>query len=86
MILGGTTHLQIREFTVSHFEVDLHRLTANLAVFNIRLLAATGIQQDADRFPTERTADPALDDVGIHGLIRAATVYRSTVLLKMYAR
>ncbi len=79
IILGGTTHLQIRDIIVSDFEVDLHRLTANLAVLNIRLVAATGIQQDADRFPTERTADPALDDVGIHGSIRAATVYRSTV-------
>ena len=55
--LGSTTHLQIREIAVSYLETDLHRLTANLAVFNIRLVAATGIQQDADCFPTERATD-----------------------------
>jgi hypothetical protein len=66
IILGGTTDLQVREFTVSHFEVDLHRLTANLAVFNIRLVAATGIQQDADRFATAWATDIAFHDGGDH--------------------
>ncbi len=79
-ILGGTIDLQIRAFTVSYFEVDLHRLTTNLAVFNVRLVTATGVQQDADRFATERATYSAFHDIGVHGQVRAATGCRSTVL------
>ncbi len=46
--LGRTGHLKIREVTVIDFKTYLHRLTANLAVLDIRLLAATWIQQNAD--------------------------------------
>ena len=46
--LVGTTHLQIREFIVTDFETYLHRLTTNLAVLNIGLIAATNVEQYAD--------------------------------------
>jgi hypothetical protein len=65
--LSGTSHLQIREIAIIYFKTYLHRLTANLAVFNIRLSAATKIQQNADRFRTERATDIAFHDTGVHG-------------------
>ena len=84
--LIGTTHPQIREIIVSDFETYMHRLTANLAVFDIRLVAAAKVQQNAACFPTERATDPALHDGGNHVYVRAAIVCRSTVLWKTYAR
>ena len=84
--LRTTIHLQIAELTVINFKTDLHRSAANLAVFDIRLVATTGIQQDTDWFSTERTSDSAFHDSGIHVWVRAAAACRSTVLWKTNAR
>ena len=84
--LRTTIHLQITVLTVINFKTDLHRSAANLAVFDIRLVAPTGIQQDTDWFSTERTSDPAFHDGGIHVSVRAAAACRSTGLWKTYAR
>lgn len=64
--LRGTVHLQLRKFAGTHFKTDLHRLTANLAIFDVRLAAIGQIQQNANRFRTKRTTDPAFHDGGVH--------------------
>ena len=46
-LLDSTTNLEIRAFTVIDFESYLHRLTANLAILDVRLLAGTEIQHEA---------------------------------------
>ena len=64
--LACTGHLKIREFTFIDFETDVHWLTANLAILDIRLIAATWVEQNAAGFPAERASDSAFHDCGVH--------------------
>jgi hypothetical protein len=41
-----TFNPQVQEFCVANLEADLHWLTANLAIFNVRLSAGRQIEND----------------------------------------
>jgi hypothetical protein len=46
--LVRTIHLQVREFIVIYVETYLHRPATNLAVLDVRLVAAAKVEQNAD--------------------------------------
>ncbi len=68
--LACTVHLQSKKFVRNGLEADLHRLTADLAVFDVTLVPSGDVDQNAHGFRTERTMDSAFNDLVIHDRIR----------------
>ena len=62
--------LQVHEFLFVGFEFYLHRLAANLAIFNIGLAAGGQIDDDAHRFCTIRAANGSIEEPFRHGIER----------------
>ena len=77
---GTAFNLQVHEFLFVDFKFDLHRLAANLAIFNIGLAAGRQIDDDTHRFCTIRAADRSIEEPVRHILIKAVVACRPRAL------
>lgn len=75
-----TVNSQVLEFFVTNIKIDLHGLTAYLAIFDIGLSAGGQVNHDVHRFRAIRAADRPLDKQSSHVRIKAADAFRSTAL------
>ncbi len=77
---GIAFNLQIHEFLFRDFEFDLHRLAANLAIFDVGLAAGGQIDDDTHRFRAIRAADRSIEEPVCHVRIKVAVACRPTAL------
>ena len=73
-------NLQVHEFIFAYFEFDLHRLAANLAIFDVGLAAGGQIHDDTHRFRAIRAVDRSIEEPVRHVRIKVAVACRPTAL------
>ena len=79
--LACTFHPYVTQFLAINFERDLHRLTADLAVLDVRLRAGGGVDQHGNRLCAVRAMTTFFGDEFVHqmmasGLQACATPFR----------